>query len=238
MSETASEPAAADTPVPLSQATLNGDPSFLRAFCSELHAKVEAFLQEDVKTERLRSVQAQTRKSLAIIQEALDKYRSSSLTSTFLFSDTQADFSAYSLSSLSLSYNGGKDCLVLLILYLSLISHHPNLPSLLPAIYIPPMHPFNSVESFVASSSKHYHLSLTHIQHPSMRLGFTTYLEQYPGVKAILVGTRRTDPHGGDLSAFDKTDRGWPEFMRCHPVLEWHYAEIWAVGTRWCVKKV
>jgi len=65
-----------------------------------------------------------------------------------------------------------------------------------------------------------------------MRLGFASYLEQYPGVKAIFVGTRRTDPHGGKLKNFDWTDRGWPEFMRCHPVLEWHYAEVWAVSFR------
>ena len=79
MPETASEPPGADTPVPLSQATLNGDSSSLRALCSELHAQVDAFLQEDVKTERLSSVQAQTRKSLAVIQEALDTYRSLAL---------------------------------------------------------------------------------------------------------------------------------------------------------------
>lgn len=76
MPEAASEPAAADTSVPLSQAALNGDSSSLRALCSEIHAQVEAFLQEDVETERLRSVQAQTRNSLAVIQEALDNYRS------------------------------------------------------------------------------------------------------------------------------------------------------------------
>lgn len=48
-------------------------------------------------------------------------------------------------------------------------------------------------------------------------------------MKAILVGTRRTDPHGGNLTHFDETDRGWPSFMRVHPVIDWHYAEIWTV---------
>jgi Phosphoadenosine phosphosulfate reductase family len=45
-----------------------------------------------------------------------------------------------------------------------------------------------------------------------------------------LVGTRRTDPHGETLTHFDKTDRGWPEFMRVHPVINWHYWEIWDVN--------
>ena len=73
-----------------------------------------------------------------------------------------------------------------------------------------------------------------------MKEAFTTYLSSPSGagVKAILVGTRRTDPHGGSLDFFDKTDRGWPEFMRIHPVLGWRYAEVWAflrhLDFEWC----
>jgi FAD synthetase len=61
-----------------------------------------------------------------------------------------------------------------------------------------------------------------------MREAFAEYLSDYPHVRAIFVGTRRTDPHGADLKHFDPTDRGWPPFMRIHPVIDWHYAEIWA----------
>jgi FAD synthetase len=39
-------------------------------------------------------------------------------------------------------------------------------------------------------------------------------------VKAILVGTRRTDPHGEHLTHFDPTDSGWPAFVRIHPVIK------------------
>ena len=52
----------------------NGDSSALRELCSKLHDRVTAFLQEDVKTERLKAVQKQTRQSLAVVQEALDRY--------------------------------------------------------------------------------------------------------------------------------------------------------------------
>lgn len=64
-----------------------------------------------------------------------------------------------------------------------------------------------------------------------MKEAFSQYLAENPDVKAIFVGTRRTDPHGGKLSSegFDVTDRGWPVFMRVHPVIDWHYAEVWAV---------
>ena len=50
-------------------------------------------------------------------------------------------------------------------------------------------------------------------------------------MQAIFVGTRRTDPHGGRLTWFDRTDHGWPAFVRVHPVIEWRYVEIWAVST-------
>lgn len=54
--------------------THNDEPSALREICTKLHSQVTAFLQKDVETERLKAVQAQTRRSLAVIQEALDKY--------------------------------------------------------------------------------------------------------------------------------------------------------------------
>jgi len=65
-----------------------------------------------------------------------------------------------------------------------------------------------------------------------MKQAFATYLENKPEVQAIFVGTRRTDPHGGQLTSFDMTNRGWPSFMRIHPVIDWHYAEIWAVSSQ------
>lgn len=197
----------------------NGDSTPLRTLCADLHTRITAFLDEDVPTERLRNVQAQCRHSLSIISEALERYP---------------------LTTLSLSYNGGKDCLVLLLLYLSLLPTHPSLPPLLPAILIPPPHPFPAATAFTASSSAHYRLALSQYASPSMRAAFAAYLSGPAGrpIRAIMVGTRRTDPHGARLSAFDPTDHGWPAFMRVHPVLEWAYADVWAflrhLGVEYC----
>lgn len=185
---------------------------------------------------------------------------------------------------LSLSYNGGKDCLVLLIIYLaalhpyfqSRVERKDDAPALLPSIYAKPPDPFPSVTSFVESSSKEYQLDLVHIEtDPSLhsnpakakshtsppctpqknndetahvlplaslpdqkedevvkvvtfRDAFAYYLKTHPRVKAIFVGTRRTDPHGAHLTHFDMTDGNWPRFMRIHPVIDWHLNEIWA----------
>ncbi|EON60809.1 hypothetical protein W97_00018 [Coniosporium apollinis CBS 100218] len=183
--------------------------------CASIHDRVTAFLAEDAPTERLKSVQEQTRTSLGVLEEALERY---------------------SLSELSLSYNGGKDCLVLLVLYLSAL-HSKGLTTLpgsdeqhpqIQCVYIQAPDPFKEVEDFVASSAATYSLSLETYSKP-MRAAFAEYLHDKPTVKAIFVGTRRTDPHGASLTHFDPTDHGWPDFMRIHPVIDWHYAEIWTV---------
>ncbi|KAI9797126.1 MAG: 3'-phosphoadenosine 5'-phosphosulfate sulfotransferase [Piccolia ochrophora] len=181
----------------------------LPQLCGELDCQVNKFLQTESTNELVRSVQTQTRASLAVIREALQRYP---------------------LSSLSLSYNGGKDCLVLLILFLSALSgEEAPLPDTLQSVYIVPEHPFPEVDDFVAHTAQLYRLDLARYSLP-MKAAFEEYLhEKEGGVKAIFVGTRRTDPHGADLSSFDETDRGWPKFMRVHPVLEWRYAEIWTV---------
>lgn len=139
----------------------------------------------------------------------------------------------FSLDEISLSYNGGKDCLVLLILLLVSLSKHPHsasLPPKLQSVYIISPHPFAEVDSFVDDSVEEYSLDLARYAMP-MKEAFKIYLEEHQNVKAILVGTRRTDPHGQMLTHFDPTDKGWPAFMRVHPVIDWHYAEIWAVRT-------
>lgn len=63
-----------------------------------------------------------------------------------------------------------------------------------------------------------------------MRDALETYLHEKPTVKAIFVGTRRTDPHGEHLTHFDPTDKNWPQFMRIHPVIDWNYVDIWTVS--------
>jgi FAD synthetase len=143
-----------------------------------------------------------------------------------------------SLPELSLAYNGGKDCLVLLILYLCALhkrglatSSNPssNIETAVQCVYIQDQHPFREVEAFVATSIKTYSLSLLEYAKP-MKEAFADYLRDTPSVKAILVGTRRTDPHGEHLKHFDPTDKGWPAFVRIHPVIDWHYVDIWTVS--------
>ncbi|KAJ5348975.1 hypothetical protein MYU51_011705 [Penicillium brevicompactum] len=192
---------------------------------SRIHARVKSFLAETHPPDSLlASVQRQTRISLDVVSSALKRYK---------------------LSELSVSYNGGKDCLVLLILFLAGLHPENNTEAqnteseaqiaaatFIPSIYALPPDPFDAVEDFVVTSAEAYHLAITKYTTlppaSTLRSSFEDYLTRHPGIRAIFVGTRRTDPHGAQLTHFDRTDGGWPDFMRVHPVIDWHYAEIWA----------
>lgn len=57
-------------------ATITQDPpQALPELCAQVHARVAAFLRTEPGTERLRNVQQQSRLSLRILEEALDRYR-------------------------------------------------------------------------------------------------------------------------------------------------------------------
>ncbi|KAF5662642.1 FAD synthetase [Fusarium denticulatum] len=204
-------------------------PRSLRDKCLELQQKVEAFIAEESETQTLRDVQDQVRKSIEVVDEALQKYRP---------------------EQISLSYNGGKDCLVLLILLLARMGRHYystsdttngtselTPPEKLQCVYIVAAHPFPEVDTFVETSSEEYGLEVARYVLP-MKKGLEIYLEERPSIEAVFVGTRRTDPHGENLTFFDPTDAGWPSFMRIHPVIDWHYVQIWAfirhLGIEYC----
>ncbi|KAI0508524.1 phosphoadenosine phosphosulfate reductase [Xylaria bambusicola] len=200
-------------------------PRSLYDVCLEISKRVDSLLAENPKTDVLRSLQTRVREAIGVVDEA---------------------FQRYGLPEISISYNGGKDCLVLLILILACLARRypppnkdqsceaPNgssdpvpFPEKFQAVYIVSPHPFSEIDEFVASSSAEYQLDVMRYE-LKMKDGLEAYLADRPAVKAIFVGTRRTDPHGERLTHFDPTDGGWPDFMRIHPVIDWHYADIWA----------
>lgn len=52
-----------------------GGAASIRPVCEDIAARVNAFLDEELESEVLRAVQAQTRGALGVIGEALERYR-------------------------------------------------------------------------------------------------------------------------------------------------------------------
>ena len=78
-----------------------------------------------------------------------------------------------------------------------------------------------------------------------MKKALETYKSKFPHIKGILIGTRRTDPYCGvfcvlywdvndvgdpltdELGFRNPTDKGWPEFVRINPIIEWTFSDVW-----------
>ena len=78
-----------------------------------------------------------------------------------------------------------------------------------------------------------------------MKKALETYKSKFPHVKGILIGTRRTDPYCGvffvphwvvngvgdfltdKLGFRNPTDKGWPDFVRINPIIEWSFSDVW-----------
>lgn len=187
------------------------------------------------------------------------------------YNDFLSILNHWDLEQLSISYNGGKDCLVQLIIYLAAIYQftivegkgiHKDLNKIhVNAVYVHTENEFEDLLRFLEKSVLQYGLDFTAVYTtinandtdssqvlvqstggsskgnikclfsptPTLPCGFLTYLKSNEAVKAIIVGIRRTDPYGANLNLEQKTDthRGWPDFMRINPILEWHTSEIW-----------
>ncbi|KAE8224551.1 hypothetical protein CF319_g2571 [Tilletia indica] len=188
------------------------------------------------------------------------------------------------LEHCALSFNGGKDCTVLvhmLAAVLRRLNGHTHPPSAdptptassslsstqpplipIPTIYITCPSPFPTLESFVRASIHRYNLHLHTVRGP-MKPALIEYFhgggvegvpplgseereqEEQGGerverevdggvegrkrkIKAVFIGTRRTDPAGASLGPRTPTDPGWPQVDRVHPILDWSYQDVWA----------
>lgn len=175
--------------------------------------------------------------------------------------------------SVAISFNGGKDCTVLLHLLAAVVGRRlregqPCKP--IPSLYIPVLSPFPELEVFIYECAKAYSLDLYRCEPPSegsqqvesvtepnspeapfstlpehkqkllmagykarakggegMKAALQIYKDQHPHIEAIVIGTRRTDPHGAKLSFRSPTDPDWPRFVRVNPILDWSYADVW-----------
>lgn len=169
------------------------------------------------------------------------------LTRKYLLSEIFARWSPLN-GEISFSYNGGKDCQVLLLLYLSCLWEYffikaqnsqfdfefQSFPmQRLPTVFIDQEETFPTLENFVLETSERYCLSLYESQRQSgasvnMADAFRDFIKIYPETEAIVIGIRHTDPFGETLKPIQRTDSNWPDFMRLQPLLHWDLTNIWS----------
>lgn len=107
----------------------------------------------------------------------------------------------YDPSNVFISFNGGKDCTVLLHLTLAVLQkQYPGAKNPL-CMYVRSEFAFPEQDAFIKECQNYYNLEVIAI-HSHIKDGLKNILEKRPNLKACLMGTRRTDPFSDALSAF------------------------------------
>jgi FAD synthetase len=129
----------------------------------------------------------------------------------------------YGPNAISLSFNGGKDCTVLLYLYDKLLEDIGNKRPIR-TLYVTTNDPFPEIDEFI--NQVDYNVSIECLL-GSMKDALSVFLLSNPITKAILIGTREGDPYSHTMKPFQQTDPSWPNIMRIHPILDWSYHDVW-----------
>ena len=145
---------------------------------------------------------------------------------------------------ISFSFNGGKDSTVVLHLIRMALAEQTNFNNKkdnesnstssvklqsnsdkINSFYFKNDECFEEELEFIDNTIKSYSLNLQFFNCP-FKEGLVK-LTNDDSIKVIVMGTRRSDPHGEHLERLSPSSPGWPNFLRLNPCLDWKYNDIW-----------
>jgi FAD synthetase len=135
-------------------------------------------------------------------------------------------FDTYGFEHVAVSFNGGKDCNVMLhLVYLHVCKRYGvERMRALRCLTWRQTDAFAEVAENMALCERVYSLTVDCFD-GSFKDGLQVAIDRF-SVKAIIMGQRGTDPYA-PLDIFAPTSPGWPPMMRVNPVLRWSYADVW-----------
>ncbi|KAH8328069.1 hypothetical protein KR067_003646 [Drosophila pandora] len=129
----------------------------------------------------------------------------------------------YSPTEWIVSFNGGKDCTVML----DIMAKMKPPAVTLRAVYVKSLDPFEEMEKFIHASSQRYGMQLRRYD-GILKLAIEQLVAEEPQLRAVFLGCRHSDPGCSNLAEMMPCDNGWPPLMRIFPLLEWSYHDIWS----------
>lgn len=133
-------------------------------------------------------------------------------------------FVKYNPNEIAFSFNGGKDCCVVL----DMLFHTSNFRnSNILILHFEDENEFAEIKTFLKNVEKYYGINIIHQPCKNIKDGLVWLKQTYPLIKAIITGVRSTDPWSSLLKPFTSTDPDWPSFIRVSPILYWSYKQVW-----------
>jgi FAD synthetase len=133
----------------------------------------------------------------------------------------------FGAQSVAIAFNGGKDACVLLYLLVVAVDTLQVQDALgkdIKIVYFEDDAEFPEMKSFLEYTRRTLNIDCYSVK-STCKDGMVDLVAS--GLRAILLGTRRGDPHTDGAEHFIPSTQDYPPFMRVNPILEWRYDEVW-----------